>query len=131
MCVEEWRTQEFQTEEEAEKALDELAASAGEVIMEEDGKTSLLDPLRMEQMKFCHSILAFLTKDKPVKLTYRLHESFQSMGSISLEGERIAFEGAKWILRVAEFANNMDVYPLAKNAVRITFTFLGLTRPIE
>ena len=33
--------------------------------------------------------------------------------------------------RVAEFANNMEVYPLVKNRVRLTFTFHGLTKPIE
>ena len=32
---------------------------------------------------------------------------------------------------MAEFASNTEIYPLAENKVRMTFTFHGLTAPIE
>ena len=53
------------------------------------------------------------------------------MGSISVEGPMLEFDCPEWFSRVAEFASNTEVYPLAKNKVRMTFTFHGLTKPIE
>ena len=53
------------------------------------------------------------------------------MGGVSVEGKVLEFAGSKWFARAAEFASNTEVYPLAKNRVRLTFTFHGLTAPIE
>lgn len=121
----------FKSPEEAEEALKDLASALNELIMKDESRTSVLDPIRMDQVMFCYSALQFLTRDMDVKLSYKLHEPYQSMGSISIEGNNMEFKDAKWFTRVAEFANSMEVYPLAKQAVRITFTFHGLTGPIE
>mgnify|MGYP000216046892 CR=1 FL=1 len=40
-------------------------------------------------------------------------------------------DNPEWFARAAEFASNTEVYPLTKNRIRLTFTFHGITTPIE
>ena len=75
--------------------------------------------------------LRYITKGQNVTVSYKLHEPFKSMGSVSVEGEQLVFDKPEWFARVAEFASNTEVYPLAKQAIRMTFTFHGLTKTIE
>ena len=63
-------------------------------------------------------------------MTYTLNKPLNSMGTVSVEGNPLMFTNSLWFSRAAEFASNMEVYPLAKNLVRLTFTFHGLTNPI-
>ena len=46
------------------------------------------------------------------------------------ETERLDFDNPEWFARAAEFASNTEVYPLAKNRIRLTFTFHGITTPL-
>ena len=119
---------EFESDEQLEAALDEIS----EAIEKEDKKPTVMSPLRFEQMNFCHAVLKYLTKDmKGVKLTYALHKPFKTMGYVTVEGKELMFTKSEWFARAAEFANNMEVYPLEQNKVRLTFTFHGLTIPME
>lgn len=118
----------FENDEQLEAVLDTIC----EAIEKDEQKTTMLSTIRFEQMKFCHAVLRYLIQGKSgLKLTYELNKPFKTMGYISLEGEVLEFTKAEWFARAAEFASNMEVYPLAKNKVRLTFTFHGLTTPIE
>ena len=114
----------FQSDEELEKALFEL-------IENDDAKTTVLNGMKYQQIQFTYSVLKYLAKGTDMEISYKLHEPFKTMGSVSVEGKLLEFDKPEWFARAAEFANNTEVYPLAKNRVRMTMTFHGLTAPID
>lgn len=121
----------FSSKEEMEGALDELLGALKDNIEADDRKTTMLDGLKLKQIQFAYSVLQYITRGTDAKVSYKLNEPFKTMGSISVEGPMLEFDCPEWFSRVAEFASNTEVYPLAKNKVRMTFTFHGLTKPIE
>lgn len=122
---------EFMTDAELERAMDKFIASVKNDIENDENKTAMLNPLRLKQLKFAYAALRYITKDKDVQLSYKLFDPFKTMGSISIEGKCLEFDKPEWFAKVAEFATNTEVYPLAKDAVRMTFTFHGIATPIE
>ena len=121
----------FMTDDELEQAMDEFIDSIKDDINNDESKTTVLNALRLKQLQFAHAALQYITKDKDVQMSYKLYEPFKTMGSITIEGKVLEFDKPEWFARVAEFATNTEIYPLAKNMVRMTFTFHGLTAPIE
>lgn len=121
----------FSSKEEMERALDELLDALKDNIEADDKKTTVLDGLKLKQIQFAYSVLQYITRGTDAKVSYKLNEPFKTMGSVSVEGPMLEFDCPEWFSRVAEFASNTEVYPLAKNKVRLTFTFHGLTKPIE
>lgn len=121
----------FSSKEEMERALDELLGTLKDNIEADDRKTTMLDALKLKQIQFAYSVLQYIIRGTDAKVSYKLNEPFKTMGSISVEGPMLEFDCPEWFSRVAEFASNTEVYPLAKNKVRMTFTFHGLTKPIE
>ena len=121
----------FSSREEMERALDELLGTLKDNIEADDKKTTVLDGLKLKQIQFAYSVLQYITRGTDTKVSCKLNEPFKTMGSISVEGPILEFDCPEWFSRVAEFASNTEVYPLAKNKVRLIFTFHGLTKPIE
>lgn len=121
----------FSSKEEMEQALDELLDALKDNLEDDDKKTTVLNGLRLKQIQFAYSVLQYLTRGTDAKVSYKLNEPFKTMGSISVEGSMLEFDNPEWFSRAAEFASNTEVYPLAKDKVRLTFTFHGLTNPIE
>jgi len=121
----------FMTDEELEQAFDELIESVRDDVENDERKTTVLNALRLRQLQFAYAVLQYITKDKDVRVSYKLYEPFKTMGSVTVEGSSLEFDKPEWFARVAEFATNTEVYPLKKNEVRMTFTFHGLTAPIE
>ena len=121
----------FSSREEMERALDELLGTLKDNIEADDKKTTVLDGLKLKQIQFAYSVLQYITRGTDTKVSCKLNEPFKTMGSISVEGPILEFDCPEWFSRVAEFASNTEVSPLAKNKVRLTFTFHGLTKPIE
>ena len=121
----------FPNDAELEQAMDELVDSIRDDINSDEGKTTALNVLRLKQLQFAHAVLQYIMKGKNVQISYKLYEPFKTMGSVTVEGQVLEFDKSEWFARVAEFATNTEVYPLAKNMVRMTFTFHGLTAPIE
>lgn len=121
----------FSSREEMGRALDELLGALKDNIEADDKKTTVLDGLKLKQIQFAYSVLQYITRGTDTKVSCKLNEPFKTMGSISVEGPILEFDCPEWFSRVAEFASNTEVYPLAKNKVRLTFTFHGLTKPIE
>ncbi|MCM1222376.1 MAG: hypothetical protein NC548_48705 [Lachnospiraceae bacterium] len=119
------------SDEEVEQRMDEIVESLRLEIEADENKTVLLNAARMTQLEFTYLVMRRLTQGRDVSVTYKLYEPFRTMGSVSVEGKSIEFDSPEWFARAAEFASNTDVYPLADNKVRLTFTFHGLTAPIE
>ena len=122
---------QFTSEEDIQHLLDGFVEGMQDMVAEDEGKTTIINPLRLAQIKFTYSVMKYLTRDTDAEVTYKLNEPFKTMGSVSVEGKVLEFAGSKWFARAAEVASNTEVYPLAKNRVRLTFTFHGLTAPIE
>ena len=122
---------QFTSEEDIQHLLDGFVEGMQDMVAEDEGKTTIINPLRLAQIKFTYSVMKYLTRDTDAEVTYKLNEPFKTMGSVSGEGKVLEFAGSKWFARAAEFASNTEVYPLAKNRIRLTFTFHGLTAPIE
>lgn len=122
---------QFTSEEDIRHLLDGFVEGMQDMVAEDEGKTTIINPLRLAQIKFTYSVMKYLTRDTDAEVTYKLNEPFKTMGGVSVEGKVLEFAGSKWFARAAEFASNTEVYPLAKNRVRLTFTFHGLTAPIE
>lgn len=72
-----------------------------------------------------------LVRGTSAKVTYQLHEPFQSMGSVSVTGKNIDMKKVVWFVRSVELASKSVVYPKTDGTVCMTFPFHGLTRPIE
>lgn len=119
---------EFTSDEHMNAVLDAIT----EQIQSDEKRTAMLSPIRLQQMEFSHAVLKRLTDDlDDVSLTYELHKPFKTMGYITIEGKNITFADSEWFSRAAEFASNMEIYPLEANKVRLTLTFHGLTVPVE
>jgi hypothetical protein len=121
----------FESDDEITAAFDEFVDSVRDSIERDEQKVTMLNAKRMEQLQFTYAVMKYLTKNTDAKLSYKLYEPFKTMGSVSVEGKLLEFDKPEWFARAAEFASNTEVYPLAKNKVRLTFTFHGLTAPIE
>lgn len=119
---------DFADDEQIEAALDVIT----EAIQKDEEKTTIVSVRRFEQMQFAYAVLKRIAERTPgVSISYELYKPFKSMGYITLEGETLEVHDRKWFSRAAEFADNIEVYPLAKNRVRLTMTFHGITKPIE
>lgn len=121
----------FSSDKELEQNFDELIDGLKVDIENEDSKVTVLDAMRLKQIQFAYAALQYITRGTDTVVSYKLNEPFKTMGSISVEGQSLEFDKPEWFARVAEFASNTEVYPLTKNRVRLTFTFHGLTKPIE
>ncbi len=121
----------FMSDSELENTLDEFVDSIKDSLAVDEGRTTVLSPVKMKQMQFAYAALRYITRGTDVSLSYKLNSPFKTMGSISAEGNILSFNKPEWFARIAEFANNLEVYPLTKNKVRLTFTFHGLTAPVE
>lgn len=82
---------------------------------------------RLDQLKFAYALAKKYTSG--INVSVRLYENapFKGMGYVQIEGKTLAFTNTEWFARMAEFANNTDIYPLSNGMVRVAFTFYGLT----
>lgn len=121
----------FQSDEEIERFFDEFVESVRDEVEADEEKVTILDGLKLKQLQFTYAVLRYLIRGSDAELSYKLYEPFKTMGSVSVEGKLLEFDKPEWFARAAEFANNTEVYPLARNRVRLTLTFHGLTTPLE
>ena len=92
----------------------------------EDGEIPI-NVQRVDQLKFAYALAQKYTSGINVRVRLCENSPFMGMGSVQIEGESITFTNTEWFARMAEFANNTEIYPLSNGTVRITFTFYGLT----
>lgn len=122
---------EYASDSEIEEAMDSLVISVANDIAQDESRTSIINPYRMQQLLYTYKVMKYLMKGTSAKVTYKLHEPYQSMGSVSVTGNDIEFKKISWFLRAAELASNYEVYPKTDGTVCMTFTFHGITTPIE
>lgn len=122
---------EYASDSEIEEAMDSLVISVANDIAQDESRTSIINSYRMQQILYTYKVMKYLMKGTSAKVTYKLHEPYQSMGSVSVTGKDIEFKKVSWFLRAAELASNYEVYPKTDGTVCMTFTFHGITTPIE
>lgn len=122
---------EYASDSEIEEAMDSLVISIANDIAQDESRTSIINPYRMQQLLYTYKVMKYLMKGTSAKVTYKLHEPYHSMGSVSVTGKDIEFKKVSWFLRAAELASNYEVYPKTDGTVCMTFTFHGITTPIE
>lgn len=122
---------EFLSDDEVEEMRESILDGIQEEIEADESEPTLLNPIKLAQIKFVYSVMKYLTRGTDAEVSYKLNQPFKSMGSVSVESSVLEFDNPEWFARAAEFATNTEVYPLKKNRVRLTFTFHGLTKPIE
>lgn len=115
---------------EVEQRMDEVIENLRPYIEADEKRISLLNENKLQQLEFTYLVMRYLTQGTDAVVTYKLYEPFKTMGSVSVEGNSLEFENPKWFTRAAEFASNVEVYPLADDKVRLTFTFHGLTTQV-
>ena len=119
--------EKFRDNERQDQVLDAVSA----LLLAVERQPAVLNFARYRQMAFAHAILQKLARDAgDMTLTYKLHQPFKFMGSVSLEGESLEFCNSPLFSRAAGLADNIEIYPLVNGRVRMTFTFHGLTTPI-
>ena len=121
----------FKSDADVEQALDDFIDAISDELEVDEAKTTILNINKLKQIKFVYSMLKYLTSGTDAVVSYKLYEPFKTMGSVSVEGKEIEFQNPDWFSKISKFASNIEVYVLAKNKVRLTFTFHGLTAPIE
>lgn len=114
----------------------EAAAAAIEEMWQrffsQDAKPAAVVIPRLKQMEFAYAVMKYLVRDIPgCSLSYKLHEPFKSCGSITVEAKELYFIKREWFARAAEFASNVEIYPLTNGRVRLSMGFWGLAKPIE
>lgn len=124
-------TSDFASEEEMNDELDAILLALGEQIEADESRTSVLNPIRMRELLYTYKAVKLLARGSSAKVTYKLHQPFQSMGSVSITGKEILMRNPVNFIRAAKFASNVEAYPKTDGTVCMTFTFHNLTVPIE
>jgi len=124
-------TADFASEEEMNDELDAILLALGDEIEADESRTSVLNPVRMRELLYTYKAVKLLVRGSSAKVTYKLHQPFQSMGSVSITGKEILMRNPVNFIRAAKFASNVEAYPKTDGTVCMTFTFHGLTVPIE
>lgn len=117
--------------EENRNELDELIDFIGQWILEDEQQPSTLQPLRLQMMNFSYSILKRIAEENGMTVSYKLHQPFQNMGSICLEGEDLVFLHCKQLARAISLADSVDVFPLTNERIRFVLTFHRLTKKVN
>lgn len=97
-------------------------------IEEDEGRTSIMNPMRLRDLAYTYHLVKENTN---AAVSYKTNDPYPSMGSVSIEGKNLTFKKAEWFLKAAALASNTDIYPKKNGRVVITFTFHGLTIPLE
>ena len=83
---------EFKSDDELESMLDEFVESLSDEVLEDESKTTVLNPIRLQQLQFVYAALKYITKDTDAVVSYKLYEPFKTMGSVSAEAKLLEFD---------------------------------------
>lgn len=111
--------------------MEALLDCIGEWILEDEQQPGLLNPVRYQQLQFTYHVMHELADGTDMKVAYEIHEPFNSMGSVSLEGEPLEFADCRWLARAISLADNLEVYPLTTGKLRMVLTFHGLVKKLN
>ena len=80
---------EFMSDAEVEEMLESLTDLIGEQAENEDNRTSIINPRKVQAVLYTYKVLKYLTKGTNAKVTYALNEPYKSMGSVSIVGKEL------------------------------------------
>lgn len=124
-------TQHWSPDRDFEAAFDRLVAAMRDDVIADQLKTTVINVPRYEQMEFAYAVLKYLTRGTNAKVSYEIEDSFKTVGNVTVETDSFVCKEPEWFARAAEFANNVEIYPLLKNRIRMTFSFFGVTTPVK
>ena len=110
--------------------MEALLDCLGQWILEDEQQPGIISPVRYQQFQLSHDLPKKLITGIDMKISYEIHEPFNSMGSITIEGDQLEFTNCRWLSRAVGFADNLEVYPLTTGKIRMVLTFHGLVRKI-
>ena len=77
-----------------------------------------------------HVLLRYMF-GKRAKVTYTLHEPYNSVGYITVEGKQIDVKNPKSFIAIVKAASNFEAYPTTSGKIVMNLTYHGLTQAIE
>lgn len=113
------------------KEMDELVENLSQQILRDECRPGMLNPGRLQQIRFAEKMLRRMAAGTDIKITVTLHEPFNSMGSITLEGESLEFMDCKCVGSAIAAASNVEIYATLDGKVRLTLTFHSLIKSIK
>lgn len=117
------------TPEEKEELLNAEMAEIGNMILEDEASAPhLINLEKYRTFYMCERTIEAAMAESGNKVTSKLNEPFASMASISIVGENIHFESAETFNALCRFSSNVEVYPLTSGEIKMTFTFLSMTK---
>lgn len=99
-----------------------------EKIREELAKPTVPVEEKEELVKKIYGLIKKITKGDDLKISYGLHDPFQSMGYISFEGRNIEITDPLVFVEAARYAANLNIYPKTNGKVCMDLTFHGLAK---
>lgn len=114
-----------------EKDLDSFVNELASLISKEESNPSVLSLRKYRQVEFVYECMRYLMQNTDAEVSYKLFEPLKTMAYVSVESDSIEITDTLWFSRAAEFASNVEVYPLTSGKVRMTFTFHNITNIVE
>lgn len=112
----------FQSDEEMEKEFDKLLAVLKDGL-EADNQRNVANLRQIKAMRFVKAAMEYMMSDYIAKV---YSETIGTMGTVTVECKSLKFDDPAWFAGVAQLADNVEVYPLKKDAVRMSFAFHGV-----
>lgn len=81
----------FMSDEELRNAMDEFIDSVKDDVAADEEKTTVLNPMKLQQMQFAHAALKYITRDSDVEVSYKLNTPFKTMGEHQCRGRDAGF----------------------------------------
>jgi len=108
--------------------LDRFITCLSKNIDENEKSKVVVDDARVHDIMYSKSILEKIIEGDGVVVTHKLHEPFNSVGSVSVTGKDIIVTDSVTFNWIVSVASNVEVYPKTDGTIVMTFTFHGLTK---
>lgn len=118
---------EFSSEDEIEKALDEIVLPIGKLARDQDNQTAVVNVDNVKKVVYVYKVMKYLTKSTKAKVQCDIQKPFKSMGSVTVIGKDVTFTNTEMFVKAASLASNVDIFARTDNTIEIDFTFHGLT----
>ena len=89
----------FMSDDEVKQMFESILDGVQEEVAADEDEPTILDPLKLAQIKFVYSVLKYLTRGTDAEVSYKLYQPFKSMGSVSVEAKVLEFYDPEWLNR--------------------------------
>lgn len=114
-------------DQDEERILEQLFA----LIEQDEAKTQILNPRRMQQFKYCADTMEALFGRDALEFTAVPHDLYPSCGTITVLAKNLTIRNPEQFTLAAAYASNFEVYPKLDGKLVLAFTFYGLTNKLE